>query len=56
MIVDLSMLIGSLAIISLGIYLLNHKNIQENLKNFMMLLGVALVLLGVAVIIIVITV
>lgn len=38
---------SSVAIILLGIFLLMHKNVQENLKSAMKLIGVTLIIVGI---------
>lgn len=47
MIFDLILIVLSIGMILLGIYFLNHRSVEENVKQFVPLLGWALVLAGV---------
>lgn len=44
---DLILLVLSIGMILLGIHFLNHKRVQENLKQVVVFLGGALVLSGI---------
>ncbi len=47
MIFDLILIVLSIGMILLGVYFLNHRSVEENVKQFVPLLGWALVLAGV---------